>query len=129
MPLSRKIGPLIVLALVFILLSCWPAGRTPLPSRPSAATKPPLPPQATVLPTRPAAPTAAPATTPTTVAPLARVAKPQIGLNFIRFFMPDKPGELDTTTPYYQPGYIFMEAIPGSPRSQGTASHWSQSPC
>ena len=35
---------------------------------------------------------------------------PQIGLNFIRLFWPDRAtGDLDTTTPFFQPDWIFAD--------------------
>ena len=37
------------------------------------------------------------------------LAEPQIGLNFIRFYWSNKGNGLDTSTPYLQPEYIFVD--------------------
>lgn len=63
---------------------------------------------AAVVPTVAQTPTTKTTAVPTAL-PLNRPANPQIGLNFIRFYWSDKPGTLDTTTPYLQPDAIFRD--------------------
>lgn len=97
--------PLYLLAFAAFLAACSVLQPTPTPM-PPPIQKPALPMLAAKLTLAPSA-----AESPTLVAAptLQRAVKPQIGLNFIRFYFSNRPGELDTTTPYLQPAAIFRD--------------------
>lgn len=83
-----------------LLLACSLGAPLTPPERPSHPTEAP-PAQATV-------PPASPLLTQPSTAALARPARVQIGLNFIRFYVDDsRRGAIDTRTPYLQPNWIF----------------------
>jgi hypothetical protein len=106
MTVTKRTISLICLALV--LVACTPAGPTPRTGEPTQPVSLPsrLPPP--TRPTRPAMPTPTP--TPATPRALHRPDSPQIGLNFIRFYMDQFPhGDPNQRTPYLQPAWIFQD--------------------
>jgi len=92
------------LLLALTLAACNPSSTPPatlLPASPTAL--PPLP-----SPTLPPAPILIETSQPTPS--LSRPAQPQIGLNFLSFYLSERQrGAVDTQTPFRQPDWIFAD--------------------
>jgi hypothetical protein len=102
---NRNSRAIVVLVSASVLAAC----TLMAPAQPSPSPAPERPTRVVDAPTQ-SVPIQTPSQQPTAVSVLNRTARPQIGLNFIRFYVDaSRRGAVDTTTPYLQPGWIFAD--------------------
>lgn len=107
----RHLKPVLLLCLGLSLLACSLESASLPTATPLPLAMSPAPPKATA-PPKPVPPTPPKAAPTPTQAPTAlkRPNRPQIGLNFIRFYWSDaRDTTLNTTTPYLQPDWIYKD--------------------